>query len=232
MRLGVLHGIIDNSDASLRRKTSMMTSSNTAPSSKAVSETIVSMGINEEDDPTNAEVFKFVDELAPETLSLLEAELGRIHGDRVQHLVTTLVYGDRTSHHVREAKLREYLILIDDEEREDLNMNLALIEGLHCMELLEQHDDMSAGSVEHLAQAKGLIKVARAAVAIEDERGRRVHDQEGIVFLTEPHVIRIVMQNPERADQIADFITERQEIQHEAIAEMLTATPPLAPGTL
>lgn len=232
MRLRLLRGIIDKSPALLSRKFTTMTSPDQLPSPHAVSQTIVSMGDNEEDDPTAEEVFKFVDRLAPETLGLLENELRMKHGERVHHLVTDLVYNDKTSYHVREAKLREYLILIEDADREDFDMNLALIEGLHCMPLLEQHDDMTQGDASHVKRCKALITVARAAVSIEEERGLRVHDQEGVVFLTEPSLIHLVLDNPDRAQQIAEFIIERQDLHTDAISELINTTPPLAPGTL
>lgn len=232
MRLGLLRGMIDRTPAVLSRKFLSMTSHDASPSSHAVSQTIVSMGRNEEDDPTAAEVFEFVDGLSPETLRLLENELRMKHAERVHSLVTDLVYNDKTSHHVREAKLREYLILIDDNDREDLDMNLALIEGLHCMPLLEQHPDMTQGDAAHVNLCKAMIKVARAAVSLEDERGIRVHDQEGVVFLTEPALIRLIIEHPDRAEQIAEFITSRHELHPEAIAELIHTTPPLAPGTL
>lgn len=232
MRLGLLRGMIDKSPAVLSRKFLAMTSPDQAPSSHAVSQTIASMGGNEEDDPKAEEVFEFVDSLSPETLGLLENELRMKHAERVHNLVTDLVYYDKSSHHVREAKLREYLILIEDTEREDLDMNLALIEGLHCMPLLEQHPDMTQGDAQHIQRCKALITVARAAVAIEEERGLRVHDQEGVVFLTEPALIHLVLDNPDRAQQIADFITDRKDLHPNAISELLSTTPPLAPGTL
>jgi hypothetical protein len=224
--------MIDKSPALLSRKFTTMTSPDQLPSSHAVSQTIVSMGDNEEDDPTAEEVFKFVDGLAPETLGLLENELRMKHAERVHNLVTDLVYNDKTSHHVREAKLREYLILIEDTDREDLDMNLALIEGLHCMPLLEQHPDMTQGDANHINRCKALITVARAAVSLEDERGLRVHDQEGVVFLTEPALIHLVLDNPDRAQQIAEFVTTRRDLHPDAISELIHTTPPLAPGTL
>jgi len=232
MRLRLLRGMIDNSHSLLKRKPTAMTPPHLMPSSRAVSQIIVDMGDNEEDDPTAENVFKFIDGLAPDTLTLLDHELHSAHADRVHHLVTDLVYNDKTSKHVREAKLREYLILIDDEDRTDLDMNLALIEGLHCMPLLEQHDDMTKASQEHLDRCRALIIVTRAAVEIKEERGVRVHDQIGVVFLTEPHLIKLVLANTSRARQIAEFIASRRELHAEVIANMLENTPPLAPGTL
>lgn len=213
----------------LNRKSAMP---NTLPDSHAVSQIIVDMGSNEEDDPTHEEVHKFVDALAPETLSLLDAELHGQHADRVQNLVTTLVYEDRTSHRAREAKLREYLILIDDEDREDLDMNLALIEGLHCLTALEQYKDMTKGGDEHIKRCKALVTVTRAAVEIKEERGLRVHDQIGVVFLTDPPLIHLVLDHPDRARQIAQYINERQDLHADAIQSYLETTPPLAPGKL
>lgn len=232
MRLRLLRGIMDSSTTLLRKKTPMTPPPELAPDSRAVSQIIIDMGDNEEDDPTFEDVIQFVDALAPETLRLLDDELHSEHAARVHHLVTNLVYDDRSSHHVREAKLREYLILIDDDDRADLDMNLALIEGLHCMELLEQHKDMTTGGAEHVQRCKALIKVARAAVQIEDERGIRVHDQEGVVFLTEPRLIRLVITDADRADQIAAFISERKDLHADVISEFLATTPPLSRGTL
>lgn len=232
-RLVLLRGMIDNSPTLLRRKTTMMTTPHLSPPSPhAVSQVIVSMGDNEEDDPTAEEVFKFIDGLAAETLALLDHELRSDHAERVHRLVTDLVYNDKTSFHVREAKLREYLILIDDVDREDLDMNLALIEGLHCMELLEQHPDMTIASKEHVERCRAMVIVARAAVGVEEERGLRVHDQEGVVFITDPPLIKLVLANPGRARQIAEFIDSRNELHAELIANLLETTPPLAPGTL
>lgn len=231
MRLRLLRGMIDQSPTMLSRKFTAMTSDK-LPSPHAVSQTIVSMGDNEEDDPKAEEVFEFIDGLSPETLGLLENELRMKHAERVHNLVTDLVYYDKTSPHVREAKLREYLILIEDTDREDLDMNLALIEGLHCMPLLEQHPDMTQGDSQHVKRCKALITVARAAVSLEDERGLRVHDQEGVVFLTEPALIHLVLDNPDRAQQIAEFVTSRHDLHPDAISELIHTTPPLAPGTL
>ena len=190
------------------------------------------MGDNEEDDPTLEDVHDLIDTLSPGTLALLGSELEGTGSRRVHRVVTDLIYDSRTAPHVREAKLREYLFLIDHSANEDVDLNLALIEGLHCVELLEQHRDMSQGDDEHRLKCKALIKVTRAAVALPEERGVRVHDQEGVVFLTEPHLIKLVLRHPDRAEQIADFISERRDLHADVIEGMLENTPPLAPGTL
>lgn len=220
---------MDSRNVLLRKKTTMP---NTGPNSHDVSQIIIDMGDNEEDDPTFENVKKFIDALAPETLTLLDRELHGPHADRVHNLVTELVYEDRSSHHVREAKLREYLILIEDQDREDLDMNLALIEGLHCLVLLEQHKDMTQGDSDHIKRCKALIIVTREAVKLKEERGLRVHDQDGVVFLKEPPLIHLVMDNPDRARQIAEFIHERGDLHAEVISKYLDITPPLSRGSL
>jgi hypothetical protein len=221
--------MIDSSNALLRKKSVMP---NTLPSPHAVSQIIVDMGTKEVDDPQHEDLHKFVNALSPETLALLDTELHSPHAERVQRLVTTLVYEDRTSHQTRVAKLREYLILIDDEDREDLDMNLALIEGLHCMTTLAQYKDMTTGGEEHIKLCKALIRVARAAVEVKEERGLRVHDQIGVVFLTDPPLIHLVMDRTDRSRQIARFINERQDLHADNISKYLAVTPPLSNGSL
>lgn len=209
----------------------MMTAPPLQPTPQSVTQRIAELGVDQ-DDATATSVKEFVDTLSPESLSLLSSQL---NGDEAKHahdLIMELVYDDRSPARVRETKLREYFVLIDDNERDDVSMNLALVEGLHCIKLLEQRKDMTSGDSEHIQRCKSLIKIGRSVVRLKEERGLTIHDQIGVVFLTDPHVVHLAMDQADRADQIAAFINERQELNLESIQTMLETIPPLSPGTL
>lgn len=212
-----------------------MTGTERGIDAESVAQRIIDMGVpgvSEDEDAHYEGVREFLRGLHPETVALLSEELSAEGGEHIHAAVIDLVYFQHASMRAREARLRELMLLIDRDERADPDANLALVEGLHCIGLLEQRPDMTRGDERHIAVCKALVKVAREAAGIEDERGHRVHVQEGVAFVTDPHLTRIVMDHPERAEEIAAFVRDRRSLDWQAIAAALDVTPPLRPGTL
>lgn len=201
-----------------------------------ISDLAVSLGQNEEDDPTHADYTKFLSDMGNDTLILINDELQGNDSRSMFSVLVQMVYNTLVKHGrltLNEARIREYIVLIDPKRRgRDYTQDLALVEGLHCLPQLKQDRDMTRTGDENVTLCRAIIAVTRAADSIKNDRHQVVHHQEDTIFLQSSALIKLVITNTDRVPEIVEFIIERQNTDLNLLKDALSAIKPLREGTL
>lgn len=101
-----------------------------------------------------------------------------------------------------------------------------MLDSLHTYDQLPQTDDLSLESQRTIDQCVGLLHVIRPLsnmVGVLDNNWKIENDE----------LVEVVLNQPEQAERIADFIEDRQVIEVDLIKEMLAnESPALSDGAL
>lgn len=130
-----------------------------------------------------------------------------------------------------EKSVRECLFFLDDLDASSYYAARDQIAALHRYTQLPETDDFSQESDELKSQCRALIAVQRACSNLDEDDVFRL--ESGAFVIDDDDLVELILANPDKASQIADFIRERKSIDTALIADVIASdASALGSGTL
>lgn len=174
---------------------------------------------------TVAEFQAMLRAMHPETLECLQQHMT---DDDESTFISDLIFDVRAS----ELALREVLTFrnVFDTDWEP-NIVLPFVKGLHCYDIFAGHPDLSKLDGINLETARSLCIVASMIRYSSEVSGNTAADKKGL-FISNEHLVRIVLDHPQRGADIADFIDERRTTDAQLLRQYLANPTALRVGEL
>jgi hypothetical protein len=127
--------------------------------------------------------------------------------------------------------MSEMLTFVDELDASSYYAVRDHISSLHQYTQLPESTDFSNEDDETVAKCRALLKVQRACAEVEDLEVFRL--ESGYFVIDDDDLVELVLNHPDKASHIADFIRERQGIDVALMAEAFASgTSALGSGTL
>jgi hypothetical protein len=125
----------------------------------------------------------------------------------------------------------EYLFFLDDLDVSSYYAARDHISSLHQYTQLPESKDFSNESDELKSQCRALLAVQRACTNLDEVEVFRL--ESGAFVIDDDDLVELILKNPDKSIQIADFIRERESIDVALIAEVIVSdASALGSGTL